>query len=57
MKSNIFYRNKFIKEIVRRLKLILPMLQQLRPIEHRGLRSLLRFIASRAGAKNSDSQP
>ena len=54
MKSNIFYRNKFIKEIVRRLKLALPMLQQLRPIEHRGLRSLLRhlrFIASRASAK------
>ena len=57
MKSNVFYRNKFIKEIVRRLKLIIPMLRQLRPIEHRGLRSLLRFIASRASAKNSDAQP
>lgn len=60
MKSNVFYRNKLLKEILRRLKLILPMLKQLRPIEDWGLRSLLRhlrFIASRACAKNKSLQP
>jgi glycosyltransferase involved in cell wall biosynthesis len=54
IKSNVFYRNKLLKEILRRLKLVLPVLKQLRPIEHRGLRSLLRFIASMASAKNSN---
>jgi glycosyltransferase involved in cell wall biosynthesis len=42
MKSNIFYRRKILKEILRCLKLILPMLRHLQPIERRGLRSLLR---------------
>jgi glycosyltransferase involved in cell wall biosynthesis len=49
IKSNIFYRNKIIKEIVRRLRLVLPTLH-LRPMEHRGPGSLLRFIATKAAA-------
>jgi glycosyltransferase involved in cell wall biosynthesis len=44
MKSNIFYRNKLMKEIVRRLKLVIPMLRDLQPIENRRLRSLLRHV-------------
>jgi glycosyltransferase involved in cell wall biosynthesis len=59
MKSNVFYRNKLIKEIVRRLKIAIPMLKHLRPIENRRLRSVLRplrFIASKATAKNGISK-
>jgi glycosyltransferase involved in cell wall biosynthesis len=44
MKSNIFYRNKLLKEIVRRLKMVIPALKHLRPIENRRLRSLLRHV-------------
>ena len=44
IKSNIFYRNKLIKEIVRRLKPVIPVLQNLRPIENRRLRSLVRHL-------------
>jgi len=57
IKSNIFYRNKLIKEIVRHLKRVIPMLKHLRPIEHGRLRSLLRhvrFSSLRAAAKNSN---
>jgi len=60
MKSNIFYRNKLMKEIVRRLKLVIPVLKHLRPIENRRLRSLLRhvrFFPSRAVAENTSPQP
>ena len=59
IKSNIFYRYKLMKEIVRRLKRVIPTLKHLRPIENRGLGSLLghvRFIPSRASAKNSNSE-
>jgi glycosyltransferase involved in cell wall biosynthesis len=59
IKSNIFYRNKLMKEIVRRLKWVIPILKHLRPIENRRLRSLLRhvrFIPSRAIAHNSNAR-
>ena len=52
MKSNIFYRNKLTKEIVRRLKLAIPILKDLPPIEHRGLRSAFRGLRY-IGAGNS----
>jgi hypothetical protein len=57
IKSNIFYRNKLMKEIVRRLKRVIPILKHLRPIQNRGLRSLLRrvrFVSSRVIANNSN---
>jgi glycosyltransferase involved in cell wall biosynthesis len=44
MKSNIFYRNKLTKEIVRLLKLAIPMLKGLPAIEHRGFRSAFRAL-------------
>jgi glycosyltransferase involved in cell wall biosynthesis len=59
MKSNIFYRNKLMKEVVRRLKRVIPILKHLRPIQNRRLRSLLRyvrFIPSRAIANNGNLQ-
>lgn len=59
MKSNIFYRNKLMKEIVRRLKPVIPILKHLRPIQNRRLRSLLRrlrFFPWRAIANNSNPQ-
>jgi len=53
MKSNIFYRNKLTKEIVRRLKLAIPILKNLPPIENRGgLRSAFRALRY-IGASNS----
>ena len=60
IKSNVFYRNKLIKEIVRRLKRVIPIVKHLRPIQNRRLRSLLRhvrFIPSRAVANNSNPRP
>jgi glycosyltransferase involved in cell wall biosynthesis len=42
MKSNVFYRNKLVKEIVRRLKRGVPMFRYLGPIESRRIRSVLR---------------
>ena len=54
MKSNMFYRNKLLKEIVRHLKRVIPILKHLGPIQNRRLRSLLRhvrFIPWRAIAK------
>ena len=60
MKSNGLYRWKILKELVRRLKRVMPILKDLRPIEYGGPRSLLRqvrFIALRACAKKTSSQP
>jgi len=44
MKSNVFYRNKLFKELVRRLRRVVPLLKHLRPIQNRRLRSLLRRL-------------
>ena len=57
MKPNIFYRKKLMKEIVRRLKRVIPILKHLQPIRDCRLRSLprrVRFILSRAIANNSN---
>jgi glycosyltransferase involved in cell wall biosynthesis len=57
MKPNIFYRKKLMKEIVRRLKRVIPIFRHLPPIRDRRLRSLprrVRFIFSRAVANDSN---
>jgi glycosyltransferase involved in cell wall biosynthesis len=57
MKPNIFYRNKLTKEIVRRLKLAIPMLKNLPPIENRGLRSAFRALRYIRASNSSPSRP
>lgn len=44
MKPNILYRKKLLKEIVRRLKPVIPVLQHLRPIQDRSLRAIPRRV-------------
>jgi glycosyltransferase involved in cell wall biosynthesis len=44
MKPNILCRKKLLKEIVRRLKLVIPVLQRLRPIQDGRLRSIPRYV-------------
>jgi glycosyltransferase involved in cell wall biosynthesis len=59
MKSNIFYRKKLMKEIVRCLKLAIPMFKQVRPIEYVRPRAVLRrlgLVVLRRGSKKSKAE-